>query len=115
MTHEADPGLWQTVGIAIVGILAGIGGVFGLKKKPAGESEDTMHGQVQALQYEVRDMRSEIAHLKENLSKDAEALRQLGEKHDHVVVKIFERMENIGLEVNTIKTEIRLALSRSAQ
>lgn len=106
MAHEQDPNTWTVLGFTIGGILAGFAGAFGIRKpgaEPKGEASD-----VQALREKVFAMSNELAHMKEARAEDAATLQRLEEKNDLVIVRVFEKLEQIGLSVNTLQTQIQM-------
>lgn len=106
MAHESDLNSWTILGFTIGGILAGFAGAFGLRKpggEPQGECND-----IQALHDKVLDMSKELEHMKSARAEDAATLQRLEEKNDMVIVRVFEKLEAIGLSVNTLQTQVQM-------
>lgn len=106
MAHEQDPSNWTTIGFTIGGLLAGIAGAFGLRKAPSEKPSESI--EIQELKDRVRDMRGELEHMKTARAEDAATLQRLEEKNDQVIIRIFEKLETIGLSVNTLQTQVQM-------
>jgi len=109
MAHE-DPGIWTTIGVAAGGILTGLAGVFGFRRRSRNAAGDKMRAEIRALQDEVRDVKHDLAYMKAAREEDAATLKHFEERHDQLIGKVFDKLETIGLSVNTLQTEVRLVL-----
>lgn len=106
MAHESDPNSWTVLGFTIGGILAGFASAFGLRK--AGGGPQGEGNEIQALRDKVLNMSQELEHMKTARAEDAATLQRLEEKNDQVIVRVFEKLEAIGLSVNTLQTQVQM-------
>lgn len=106
MAHDQDPSNWTTIGFTIGGLLAGVSAAFGFRRAPSEIHPE--NSEIQELKDRVRDMMGELEHMKAARAEDAAMLQRLEEKNDQVIIRIFEKLETIGLSVNTLQTQVQM-------
>ena len=117
MADKHDPNLWESVGLAITGILAGAGTMFAAKKRSQAAStparsagSDRILTEIRELQDKTLTMSKDIQAMQEILRVHAAATEQLKNEHDVVIAELFHEIRNIGLSLREVATEVRMVI-----
>lgn len=117
MADKHDPSLWESVGLAITGILAGAGTMFAAKKRSQALANSTrttggdrIRTDIRELQDKTLTMSKDIQAMQETLRVHAAATEQLKQEHDIVIAELFRELRNIGLSLREVATEVRMVI-----
>lgn len=110
MADKHDPNLWESVGLAITGIITGAGTVFAVKKRNRSAASDRVRTDIRKLQDTTLTMSKDIQSMQETLKAHAAATEQLKNEHDIVIAELFREIRNIGLSLREVATEVRMVI-----
>lgn len=110
MADKHDPNLWESVGLAITGILTGAGAMFAAKKRTRTVASDRVRGDIRKLQDSSLTMTKDIQSMQEALRAMSISNEQLKQEHDVVIAELFREIRNIGLSLREVATEVRMVI-----
>lgn len=112
MADKHDPSFWQNAGLAIAGILAGAGAMFGAKRRTRNATGDKVRTEIRNLQDAALTMSQEIRHMQEAHKAQVATMERIEQEHNIVIAELFREIKGISLSLREVATEVKFALKR---
>lgn len=113
-----DPGIigqyWEYAGIAVGGFLAGVGAIFGVRKRQIPEDRETPaesdYALIRALEKKVDALTKDVEHIRESRREEAQDLKDFMKRQEDHTAEIFREIRSMNGSVKALEARMDMVV-----